>query len=68
MFHNTTYLLFYRITIMMAIIVGTFALCWMPFAVMFILMPTSPTAATFFFETEEGLNAIEWITWIGKLY
>lgn len=53
---------------MMAIIVGTFALCWMPFAVMFILMPTSPTAATFFFETEEGLNAIEWITWIGKLY
>ena len=51
----------------MAIIVGTFALCWMPFAVMFILMPTSTAAATFFFETEQGLQAIEWITWIGKL-
>ena len=51
----------------MAIIVGTFAICWMPFAVMFMLIPTCDSAADFFIMTEEGNNAIEWITWIGKI-
>lgn len=53
---------------MMAIIVGTFTVCWIPFAVMFMLMPTCETTAKFFFETEEGAHAIEWITWIGKVF
>ncbi len=29
----------YRITLMMAVIVGTFVLCWLPFALMFFLAP-----------------------------
>ena len=51
----------------MAIIVGTFAICWIPFAVMFMLIPTCDSVADFFIMTEEGNNAIEWITWIGKI-
>ena len=50
---------------MMAIIVGSFAICWIPFAVMFMLIPTCETTAQFFFEYHP--SAIEWITWIGKI-
>ena len=52
----------FRITTMMAIIVGAFTLCWTPFAVMFILFPTNEEAAGWLFENG---SVIEWITWIG---
>jgi len=51
-----------RITTMMAVIVGTFALCWFPFAVMFILFPFSESVATYL---SENSWIIEFITWIG---
>jgi len=51
-----------RITTMMAVIVGTFALCWFPFAVMFILFPYSEVVATYL---GENTYIIELITWIG---
>ena len=53
----------FRITTMMAIIVGAFTLCWTPFAVMFILFPTDMKAAEWF---DKNPAAIEWITWIGS--
>ena len=55
----------FRITTMMAIIVGAFTLCWTPFAVMFILFPTDEEAANWFVE---NAAVIEWITWIGLCY
>jgi len=51
-----------RITTMMAVIVGTFALCWFPFAVMFILLPYSEAVANYL---GENTYIIEIITWIG---
>ena len=49
---------------MMAVIVGTFALCWFPFAVMFILLPYSETVANYL---GENTYIIEIITWIGEI-
>ena len=49
---------------MMAVVVGGFTLCWLPFAVMFVLLPTSEEAAKFFLE--EHPDWIDWITWVGE--
>ena len=49
---------------MMAVIVGTFALCWFPFAVMFILLPYSDAVANYL---GENTYIIEIITWIGEI-
>jgi len=53
-----------KITTMMAVIVGTFAVCWFPFAVMFILLPHYTPVRDYLFQ-----NAwiIEFITWIGYI-
>jgi len=51
-----------KITTMMAVIVGTFVLCWFPFAVMFILLPYNADVAEYLFANP---YIIEIITWIG---
>ena len=48
---------------MMMVIIGCFTVCWFPFAIMFVLLPTSESASNFLFE---NLLIIEIITWIGK--
>ena len=50
--------LYCRITAMMMVVVGCFGVCWFPFSVMFVLLPTN----------SEAFNPyiIELITWIGK--
>ena len=49
---------------MMAVIVGTFAVCWAPFAVMFILLPHNSDVSDYLFKPENAW-IIEFITWIG---
>jgi len=51
-----------RITTMMAVIVGTFVLCWLPFAVMFILLPNNESVRDYLFA---NVHIIDIITWIG---
>lgn len=51
-----------RITVMMGVIIGTFALCWMPFATMFFLSPYSSVFRDFM---ESHPAVIEVLTWIG---
>ena len=49
---------------MIMVIIGCFAVCWFPFAIMFVLLPTSESAAEFFLE--KNLEILEIIVWIGK--
>lgn len=48
---------------MMAVVVGCFMACWLPFSIMFILFPTNKEALAWF---EENPARIEVITWIGN--
>jgi len=55
-----------KITTMMAVIVGTFALCWFPFAVMFFLLPHHTGVREYLF-SPDNTWLIEFITWIGYI-
>eukprot|EP00092_Neocalanus_flemingeri_P063222 GFUD01076448.1.p1 GENE.GFUD01076448.1~~GFUD01076448.1.p1 ORF type:complete len:410 (-),score=81.96 GFUD01076448.1:117-1346(-) len=55
-----------RITTMMAVIVGTFALCWFPFAVMFIVFPYSDEAANFLVTNPWLIDLITWIGYVNS--
>ena len=53
-----------RITLMMGVIIGTFAISWMPFAAMFFLSPYSKTISNFL---QTNAFVADIITWIGYL-
>ncbi|XP_023345574.1 tyramine/octopamine receptor [Eurytemora carolleeae] len=52
-----------RITIMMGVIISTFAVCWTPFAIMFISFPFSPD---FWFEHYKWIDVITWIGYVNS--
>ena len=56
-----------RITMMMSVIVGTYALCWLPFAVMFFLYPYLPQFSEFMDEHETLINTITWVGYLNSL-
>lgn len=46
---------------MMAVIVGAFVVSWAPFAVMFVLFPTSEPSRLYFFEHPDFIDGITWL-------
>ena len=52
-----------RLTTMMGIVVGSFVLCWSPFAVMFTIFPFCDDCSEYL---KENSWIIEFITWIGE--
>ena len=52
-----------RLTTMMGIVVGSFVLCWSPFAVMFTIFPFCDDCSKYL---KENSWIIEFITWIGE--
>ena len=53
-----------RVTWMMAVIIGTFALTWFPFATMFILAPVWPGFTRYM---EDHLVLADVLTWVGYI-
>ena len=52
---------------MMGVIVGTFAICWAPFAVMFILFPLMPQFSNYMGHHETLNNCITWLGYLNSL-